>query len=277
MKSPAITARRVKDWSAGTVLVGVIVAAALLSFIWTPYDIGAFDIADKLRSPSWADWFGTDQFGRDVLSMIMVGARNSLAVALSSAFLGMAIGVPLGLLAASARGWIEEFVMRGNDVIFAFPAVLLAIMLAAVLGPSAADAIIAIGIFNIPVFTRVTRGAALSQWSRDYILAARLAGKSPGTISLEHVLPNISSVLIVQATIQTSIGIIAEAGLSYIGLGVQPPAASWGRMLNEAQTLIGVAPWLAIFPGIAIVAAVLGFNFLGEGLRRTFDRAEEGN
>ena len=184
--------------------------------------------------------------------------------------------MPLGLLAAARRGIVEELVMRANDVIFAFPAVLLAILLAAVLGPSALNAVIAIGVFNIPVFARVARGAALSQWSRDYVLAARLSGKGFARISLEHILPNILSILIAQATIQVSIGIIAEAGLSYIGLGVQPPLPSWGRMLNDAQTLIGIDPWLAIIPGLAILFAVIGFNLLGDGLRNLADPRTKG-
>jgi peptide/nickel transport system permease protein len=262
--------------SAGAIVTGLFVAIALGSFAWTPYDVTAFDIPDRLGHPSWSHWLGTDQFGRDMVSMIMVGGRNSLAVALSSALIGAVVGVPLGLLAAARRGFVEELVMRANDVIFAFPAVLLAILLAAVLGPSALNAVIAIGVFNIPVFARVVRGAALSQWSRDYVLAARLAGKSLARISLEHILPNILGILIAQATIQVSIGIIAEAGLSYIGLGVQPPLPSWGRMLNEAQTLIGIDPSLAVVPGLAILFAVMGFNLLGDGLRDLADPRTRG-
>jgi peptide/nickel transport system permease protein len=252
---------------AGAALTGLFVAAALGSFVWTPYDITALDIPAKLELPSWAHWLGTDQLGRDMLAMIMVGARNSLAVAVSAVLIGTTLGVPLGLLAAAERGFVDEVVMRSNDVIFAFPAVLLAILLAAVFGPGALNAIVAIGVFNIPVFARVTRGSALSQWSRDYILAARLSGKGSWRISVEHILPNIAGALIVQATIQISIGIIAEAGLSYIGLGVQPPLPSWGRMLNDAQTLVGIDPWLAIVPGASIFLAVFGLNLLGDGLR----------
>lgn len=255
----------------GAALTGLFVAVALMSFIWTPYDVSLLDISVKLAPPSWAHWLGTDQLGRDMLSMIMVGARTSLAVALSAVLIGMALGVPLGLVAAGKRGFLEEIVMRGNDVIFAFPAVLLAILLAAVLGPSAGNAILAIGIFNIPVFARVARGAALSQWARDYVLAARLSGKDAARISAEHILPNVAGILIVQATIQISIGIIAEAGLSYIGLGVQPPLPSWGRMLNDAQTLIGIDPWLAVIPGLSILFAVLGLTLMGDGLRDVVD------
>jgi peptide/nickel transport system permease protein len=192
-------------------------------------------------------------------------------VALIAVGIGMAVGVPLGLAAAARRGLAEELIMRTNDLIFAFPAILMAIMITAVFGPGAINAIIAIGIFNVPVFARVSRGAALSLWTRDYVLAARTAGKNATQISLEHILPNILNLLIVQGTIQFSLGILAEAGLSYVGLGTQPPLPSWGRMLNEAQTMISFAPYLAIFPGLAIVLAVLGLNLMGDGLRDVLD------
>ena len=194
-------------------------------------------------------WLGTDHFGRDVLSMLMDGARNSMAVALIAVGVGIGLGVPLGLLAAARRGWLDEVVMRVNDLVFAFPALLLAIMITALLGPGAVNAILAIGIFNVPVFARLTRGAALSLWTRDYVLAARVAGKGRWLISIEHILPNLLSTLVVQATIQFSLGILAEAALSYVGLGTQPPATSWGRMLADAQTMIALAPRLAILPG----------------------------
>ena len=256
----------------GAGLAAIFLLAALLSFVWTPYDVTALDIAAKLQPPSAAHWLGTDHFGRDVLSMIMVGARVSIAVALVAVGIGMGVGVPLGLLAAARRGsLLDEAIMRANDLVFAFPALLIAVMITAVLGPSAINAIIAIGIFNIPVFARVTRGAALALWTRDFILAARVAGKGATRISVEHVLPNLSSLLIVQGTIQFSLGILAEAGLSYVGLGAQPPTPSWGRMLAESQTMIAFAPWLALAPGLAIVLTVLGLNLLGDGLRDWLD------
>jgi peptide/nickel transport system permease protein len=256
----------------GGALAAVFALAALVSFAWTPYDATAIDIAAKLQGPSAAHWFGTDHFGRDVLSMIMVGARVSIAVALVAVGIGMGLGVPLGLIAAARHGsWLDELIMRGNDLVFAFPALLIAIMITAVFGPSALNAIIAIGIFNIPVFARLTRGAALSLWTRDFILAARVAGKGPARISLEHILPNVTNLLIVQGTIQFSLGILAEAGLSYVGLGAQPPTPSWGRMLAESQTMIAFAPWLALFPGLAIVLTVLGLNLMGDGLRDLID------
>lgn len=256
----------------GTSLSAVFVLAALLSFFWTPFDVTQIDVASKLQTPSGEHWFGTDHFGRDIFAMIMVGARTSIAVALVAVGIGMGFGVPLGLAAAARRGGLsDEFIMRGNDLIFAFPSLLIAIMITAVFGPSAVNAIIAIGIFNIPVFARLTRSAALSHWTRDYIMSARVAGKGAGRISVEHILPNISSLLIVQATIQFSLGILAEASLSYIGLGAQPPTPSWGRMLADSQTLISLAPHLALFPGFAILLTVLGLNLAGDGLRDMFD------
>jgi peptide/nickel transport system permease protein len=256
---------------AGLVLSLVFIAAALVSFLWTPYDVTKIAITAKLKAPSAEHWFGTDHFGRDVFSMIMVGARNSIAVALVAVGIGIAAGVPLGLVAAARRGLLDEAIMRVNDLVFAFPALLLAIMITAVLGPGAINAILAIGIFNIPVFARLTRGAALSLWTRDYILAAQVAGKGGALISVEHILPNILNLLIVQGTIQFSLGILAEAALSYVGLGTQPPLPSWGRMLNEAQTMISFAPHLAIFPGLAILFTVLGLNLFGDGLRDLLD------
>ena len=255
----------------GGVLTAVVVLTALIAFVWTPYDVEAVNIAAKLTPPSAAHPFGTDHFGRDVLSMIMVGAQNSLAVALVAVGIGAGIGVPLGLLAAARGGWVDELVMRGNDLIFAFPALLLAVMITAIFGPGAINAIIAIGLFNIPVFTRVARGAAMGLWTREYVLAARTAGKSKALISLQHILPNLMSLLVVQAAIQFAVGIVAEAGLSYVGLGAQPPMPSWGRMLAEAQTMIGFAPWLAIMPGLAIFVTVLGLSLTGDGLRDLFD------
>jgi peptide/nickel transport system permease protein len=197
-----------------------------------------------------------------------------VGVALLSVIIGVFVGVPLGLLAAARRGAIDELIMRGNDLVFAFPSLLLAILITAVFGPGAVNAIIAIGIFNIPVFARVTRGGALQLWTRDYCLAARVAGKGSMRISVEHVLPNLVGLLAVQGTIQFSLGVIAEAGLSYVGLGAQPPTPSWGRMLNEAQTLTALAPSLALFPGVAVLLFVLGLNLLGDGLRQRRERAQ---
>ncbi|MGR3271673.1 ABC transporter permease [Thalassococcus profundi] len=256
----------------GLALTALFVGAALLSFVWTPYDVETMSIAQRLRPPDADHLLGTDHFGRDILSMIMVGARTSIAVALVAVGIGMGLGVPLGLWAAARRsGWLDEAIMRFNDLVFAFPSLVIAILITAVFGPSAVNAIIAIGIFNIPVFARLARGAALPLWTRDFILAARVAGKSGLRISAEHILPNLANLLIVQGTIQFSLGILAEAGLSYVGLGAQPPVPSWGRMLADAQTMVALAPHVAVVPGLAIVGMVLGLNLLGDGLRDLLD------
>ncbi|SDO10162.1 peptide/nickel transport system permease protein [Lutimaribacter pacificus] len=256
----------------GAGLTAVFVLAALISFAWVPQDVTQMDIANKIRPPSPAHPLGTDHFGRDILSMIMVGARTSIAVALVAVGIGMGLGVPLGLAAAARKGgWLDEVIMRANDLVFAFPSLLIAIMITAIFGASALNAIIAIGIFNIPVFARLTRSGALSLWTRDFVLAARVAGKGAARISFEHILPNVTNLLIVQGTIQFSLGILAEAGLSYVGLGAQPPTPSWGRMLADSQTMVSFAPHMALFPGLAILLTVLGLNLMGDGLRDLLD------
>ncbi len=249
----------------------LLLLAATISLFWTPFPPDQVDVAHKLQGPGPEHWLGTDPYGRDVASMMLVGARNSLSVAIVAVVVGAGLGIPLGAWAAARGGWADELVMRFNDFAFAFPAVLSAVMITALFGPGAVNAILAIGIFNIPVFARVTRAAALTIWPREFVLAARLAGKGRIAITVEHVLPNVASLLIVQATIQFALAILAEAGLSYLGLGTPPPAPSWGRMLNEAQTYMYLAPHLAIFPGLAIVLAVLGLNLLGDGMRDLLD------
>jgi len=255
----------------GTTLTGLVILAALVSLVWTPHSPTAIDVAHKLAPSSAVHLLGTDHFGRDVASMLMVGARNSILVGIVAVAIGVGLGVAAGLVAAAHGGWVEEAVMRLADFTFAFPAVLSAILITALLGPGIVNSIIAIGIFNVPAFARLTRGAARGIWVRDFILAARAAGKGNLHITIEHVLPNIASLLIVQATIQFGVAILAEAGLSYLGLGTQPPNPSWGRMLNEAQTFLFIAPRLAVYPGLAIVLAVLGLNLLGDGLRDHLD------
>ena len=257
---------------AGAAISAFFLTAALLSFIWTPYPVEALNISARLRPSGGGYLLGTDHFGRDVLSMLMVGARTSIGVAVLAVGIGMALGIPLGLAAAANRGSIfDEIIMRSNDLVFAFPSLVIAILITAVFGPSAVNAILAIGIFNIPVFARVTRGGALSLWTLDYILAARVAGKRAFRISVEHILPNIANLIVVQGTIQFSLGILAEAGLSYVGLGAQPPTPSWGRMLADAQTLIYTDPRLAVMPGLAIILMLLGLNLMGDGLRDYLD------
>ena len=205
------------------------------------------------------------------MSLLLVGARASIVVGIVAVSIGLVIGTALGLLASARRGWVEEAVMRVADFGMAFPAILVAIMLTAVFGPGMVNAIIAIGIYNIPIFARITRASANAVWGREFVLAARACGKGAFSITMEHVLPNILSVLIVQATIRFAIAILAEAALSYLGLGTQPPQPSWGRMLSEAQTLLFQAPMLGVYPGVAIALAVLGLNLLGDGLRDLFD------
>ncbi|MFP7569722.1 ABC transporter permease [Marivita sp. S2033] len=261
-----------RNLAIGGALTALFVLAALISFVWTPASVETMNIAGRLTPPNSTNLLGTDHFGRDILSMLMVGARTSIAVALVAVGIGMGLGVPLGLAAAARRGsMIDEVIMRMNDLIFAFPSLVIAILITAVFGPSATNAIIAIGIFNIPVFARITRGAALSLWKREFIMAAQVAGKGHVRISAEHILPNVANLLIVQGTIQFSLGILAEAGLSYVGLGAQPPTPSWGRMLADAQTMVSLAPHVALIPGLTIVAMVLGLNLLGDGLRDALD------
>ena len=259
----------------GALLSAAMTAAALLSLAWSPYPPAAIDIPHKLQPPGPAHWLGTDALGRDIASQLLVGAQNSIAVGVVAVGIGLVFGVAFGCLAAaqraSGRGWVDEFVMRGADFTFAFPALLTAIMLTAIYGPGLLMSIVAIGIFNVPVFARITRGAATAVWSRDFITAARAAGKGPWAITRDHVLPNIASPLIVQATISFATAILAEAALSYLGLGTQPPQPSWGRMLNEAQTQMFQAPMLAVYPGVAIMLSVLGLNLMGDGLRDLMD------
>lgn len=279
----AIAAARASDslWRAalrspnfliGATITAVFVLLALLSFAWTPFEVTVQNIPNKLKPPTLEHWLGTDHFGRDIFSMIMVGARTSIAVAFVAVSIAMLVGVPVGLLAAAKRGTLlDDVLMRSNDLVFAFPALLIAILITAVFGPGAINAIIAVGLYNMPVFARLARAGALSLWQREFIMAARVAGKGAARISVEHILPNILNTLVVQATIQFALGILAEAALAYVGLGVQPPTPSWGKMLADSQTMISLAPHVALVPGITIVLMVLGVNLLGDGLRDVFD------
>jgi peptide/nickel transport system permease protein len=260
-----------RSFAIGAVLTVLLVVAALVSFVWTPHSAYEIDMAAKLQPPNAQHWFGTDVYGRDVASLLLVGARASIVVGVVAVGIGLVVGSALGLLASARRGWVEELIMRIADFGFAFPAILSAIMLTAVFGPGMVIAIVAIGVYNIPTFARITRASANAVWSREFVMAARACGKGTFAITMEHVLPNIMSVLIVQATIRFAIAILAEAALSYLGLGTQPPQPSWGRMLSEAQTLMFQTPLLAVYPGLAIALAVLGLNLLGDGLRDLFD------
>lgn len=255
----------------GAVLIGLVVLAAVVSFFWTPHDPEKVDAAARLLGPTGDYVFGTDKFGRDVASQIMVGSRTTLYVGVVAVGIAAVIGTPLGILAGMSRRWVGEFVMRVNDLVLAFPALLLAIMFGAVYGASTLTAMVAIGIATIPSFARIARSGTLQVMSTEYVLAARSAGRSRLNIAGRHVLPNISGMLIVQASVSFAIAVLAEAALSFLGFGTRPPTPSWGRMLQESQELLTVHPRLALVPGIAIAVAVLGFNLLGDGLRDRFD------
>lgn len=267
----AVAQRSGAGFRIGLALTLLLAAVALLSLVWTPHPPAAIAVANALKPPSAAHWLGTDHFGRDVLSLLMAGARTSILVGLAAVALGIGLGVALGLVAAARGGWLDEIIMRASDITFAFPAILTAVLLTSLLGAGTINAILAIGIFNAPVFARVARGAAKAIWAREFVRAAEAVGKGRLRITLDHVLPNILGILVVQATIQFAIAILAEAALSYLGIGAQPPEPSWGRMLRDAQTYIFLAPALAIYPGLAIMLTVLGLNLLGDGLRDALD------
>lgn len=256
----------------GATLVAVVVATALLSLVWTPHNPERVSADDKLLGHfENGHVLGTDHFGRDILSQIMVGSRTALLVGVLAVAIAACLGVPLGGIAAARRGLVEDIIMRAADIMYAFPAILLAILLVAAVRPGTGSAMIAIGLAYVPVFARITRGAALSVFELDYVAAARGYGRSNTYIFWRHVLPNISSVLIVQVTVLFALSILAEAALAFLGIGTQPPTPSWGRALRDAQTFIRVTPRLAFWPGTAIALTVLGFNLLGDGLRDALD------
>jgi len=273
MKAASLARRALRhpSFAAGAALSLAVLAMAVLALLWTPHPATAIDIPNKLLGPSAVHWLGTDSLGRDILSQLLVGAQNSLVVGVLAVALGMGLGVALGCVAAALGGWVDDALMRASDFGFAFPALLIAILLSAIHGPGLATSVVAIALFNVPVFARITRGAAQAVWSRDYVLAARAAGKGRVRITRDHVLPNIADQLTVQATIAFATAILAEAALSYLGLGTQPPTPSWGRMLAEAQSQLFQAPLLALWPGLAIMTSVLGLNLLGDGLRDLLD------
>lgn len=256
----------------GFTIVTIVVLTALVSFVWTPYDPERVDASKRLLDlGEQGHVLGTDEFGRDLLSQIMVGSQTALFVGVLAVGIAIVIGIPIGAFAAIKRGWIEDLVMRISDVIYAFPPVLLAILLVAAVSPGTTSAMVAIGIAYVPIVARVTRGASLSVLERDFIAAARGYGRRSAFIFVRHVLPNISSVLIVQMTVLFSLAILAEAALSFLGIGTQPPTPSWGRSLRDAQTFVQITPRLAIWPGMAIALTVLGFNLMGDGIRDALD------
>ncbi len=260
----------------GGALVLVIVGMALVSFVWTPYEPMRVLSAEAYQTPSGEHWLGTDRYRRDVFSQILAGARTTLFVGVVAVGVAALIGVPLGVVAAMGPRWVSELVMRSSDVLLAFPALLLAIMFAAVYGGSTLVAMIAIGIATIPTFARVIRSLAMQVMGTEYVLAARAAGRRPFAIGVRHVLPNVTSLITVQASVAFAIAILAEAALAYLGLGTPLGTPSWGRMLYDSQATLAAAPHLVLYPGAAIALAVLGFNLLGDGLRDYFDPKLEG-
>ena len=256
----------------GLIIVGSTVLAALVSVVWTPYDPLLAIPAERLAGSSAEHLLGTDRFGRDVLSRLLVGAQVTLFVGIIAVAISAVIGVPLGITAGMRQGkFLDSLVMRSADLLLAFPALLLAIIAGAVWGPSTLTAMIAIGVAGIPSFARVARSGALQVMSQDFIAAARVSKVSEFQIAYRHVFPNISGLVIVQSSVYFALAILAEAALSYLGLGTAPPAASWGRMLQDAQSLLVVNPTLTLWPGLAIALTVLGFNLLGDGLRDILD------
>jgi peptide/nickel transport system permease protein len=253
-----------------TVVLGFAAIALLAPWI-APYDAVATSWSLVRKAPSAAHWMGTDELGRDVLSRVMFGARASLEAGVLSVTIALALGVPLGLLAGYVGGWIDSLISRFTDALLACPFLILAIALAAFLGPSLMNAMIAIGVAAMPLFIRLTRGQVLAVKTEDFVEAARAVGNPHRRILLRHILPNVVSPLIVQATLTIATAIIAESSLSFLGLGQQPPAPSWGSMLNFAKNFISQAPWMAVWPGLAICTIVLAFNLLGDGLRDVLD------
>lgn len=255
----------------GGVIMAVMVAMALLSYVWTPFDPTHVVPSHRLQGPSGEHWLGTDKFGRDTFSQVLVGARTTLYVGFVAVGVAALLGVPLGVLAAMGPRWLDALVMRAADIGLAFPGLLLAIMFAAVFGASTTSAMLAIGLASVPSFARVARSGALGIVPREFVTAARVAGRRPLAIGWRHVLPNVLGLVIVQASVSFALAVLAEAGLSFLGFGTPPPTPSWGRMLQESQPLLASEPRLAVVPGVAIALAVLGFNLLGDGLRDRYD------
>ncbi|WP_172122200.1 ABC transporter permease [Devosia sp. 919] len=255
----------------GLSFIVLVVLAAIFAPIVTGLDPNAQDYTAIRQGPSHLHWFGTDELGRDMFARVIYGARASLLAGLVSVMIAIAIGVPLGLVAGYFGGWTDVGISRVADAMLAMPFLILAISLAAFLGPSLINSMIAIGVTAAPLFVRLTRGQVISVKSEDYVEAARSMGNSHARIAFRHVLPNVLPALIVQATLTIAAAIISEASLSFLGLGQQPPAASWGSILNTAQRSLSTAPWIAAWPGMMIFLTVISFNLLGDGLRDAFD------
>jgi peptide/nickel transport system permease protein len=256
---------------AGLVVLTILVFAGIFGEAIAPYGINDIDIPNRLTGPSADHWFGTDELGRDVFSRVLVAARVSLQVGFIAVGFALIVGVPIGLVAGYYRGGIDSVLMRMMDVLFSFPAILLAIAILAVLGPGVGNAMIAIGLVYTPIFARITRGSVLVVSEEVYIRAARSLGAGDGRIIFRHILPNVMAPIIVQTTLSLAFAILSEAALSFLGLGVQPPNPAWGRMLAEGRDFFQQAPWMGIFPGLAILVTVMAFNFVGDGLRDALD------
>lgn len=252
-------------------LIGVVVAAALVSFVWTPYPPNALDFSVQLQGPSWRHPLGTDHFGRDLLSRVLVGARSTLYVGVLAVGLALGLGSAIGLVSGWLGGWIDDVVMRLVDVLYAFPAILMALLLAAVYRPGTFTAMTAIGLATVPIFARIARSSALSLRSAPHVEAGRALGARPRAVLARHVVPGALSPLVVQASLSLSVAVLAEAALSFLGLGTPPDVPSWGNMLREAQGFLAMSPYPALVPGLAIVATVLGWSLLGDGLRDLLD------
>ena len=278
IESPARRAlrrlKRRKGALFGLAVIALFVAIALFAPLISPYDPAAQSWSAVRKAPSALHWFGTDDVGRDILARIIFGARASLLAGVVSVGIALSIGVPLGLIAGYVGGWVDVLLSRITDAMLAVPFLILAIALAAFLGPSLTNAMIAIGVTTTPIFVRLTRGQVMTVKVEDYVEAARAIGNPRWRIALFHILPNILPALLVQATLSIAAAIIAEAALSFLGLGQQPPAPSWGSMLNSAQRFLSNAPWMAVWPGLAIFLTVLSFNLLGDGLRDALDPKE---
>lgn len=255
----------------GAAIVAGMVVLAVFAGVVTPYDPTEMKVVDALKAPSVAHPFGTDRFGRDVLSRTIHGSRIALGVALSSITIAFVLGTLLGVVGGYVGGWSDLAIGRTMDIFFSFPTLILAIGIAAMLGPGLDNAALAIAVVYAPLFSRVARGPVIAERAKDYVSAALALGAGPFRMAFRHILPNVMAPLIVQVSISLAYAILTEAALSYLGLGTQPPAPSWGTMLNEGRTYLETAPWMSIFPGVAIMLAVLGFNLLGDGLREVLD------
>lgn len=256
---------------AGCIVLLIVAVVAIIGPLVAPYGVNATNVVNALQPPSAEHWFGTDDLGRDVFSRVLVATRVSLLVAVASVAFALVIGVVVGIVSGYTRGWLDTVLMRGVDVMFAFPVLLLAMAIVAILGPGLLTTMLAIGIVYTPIFARVTRGSTLSVAVEPFVQASRTMGTGAFFILRRHILPNITGPLIVQTSLSLAFAILSEAALSFLGLGVQPPQPSWGRMLFDAQGFLGLAWWMSIFPGAAIFITVLAFNLVGDGLRDVLD------